>query len=47
VGYIETIVAGQTVMDDGRFTGATPGRLIRGGAESHAGSEITPSASPR
>ncbi len=29
-GYVETIVAGETVMADGEDTGARPGRLVRG-----------------
>jgi len=29
-GYIETLVAGETVVDHGELTDARPGRLIRG-----------------
>lgn len=30
-GYVATLVAGQTIMEGGRATGALPGRLVRGG----------------
>jgi N-acyl-D-aspartate/D-glutamate deacylase len=36
-GYVETIVAGETVVDGGELTDAMPGRLIRGGASRSAG----------
>jgi N-acyl-D-aspartate/D-glutamate deacylase len=29
-GYVATIVAGEEILRDGQFTGALPGRLIRG-----------------
>ena len=29
-GYVATIVAGEVIMENGRYTGAVPGRLIRG-----------------
>ena len=29
-GYKATIVSGEVIMEDGQYTGATPGRLIRG-----------------
>jgi len=32
-GYVATMVAGETIMEGGRPTGALPGRLIRGGRE--------------
>jgi N-acyl-D-aspartate/D-glutamate deacylase len=28
-GYVQTLVAGQVVMEDGEATGALPGRLVR------------------
>lgn len=31
-GYVATIVAGEVAFDRGRFTGATPGRLVRSSA---------------
>ena len=30
-GYVATIVNGEVLLDDGRWTGATPGRILRGG----------------
>jgi N-acyl-D-aspartate/D-glutamate deacylase len=36
-GYVATIVAGQIVWDNGRDTGARPGRLIRAGRAGQAG----------
>lgn len=30
-GYLATLVAGQVVVEQGRFTGARPGRVVRGG----------------
>jgi N-acyl-D-aspartate/D-glutamate deacylase len=29
-GYIATIVSGEVIMEDGAYTGAVPGKLIRG-----------------
>lgn len=29
-GYVATIVAGHVIAEDGRHTGALPGRLVRG-----------------
>jgi len=29
-GYVATIVSGEVIMENGRYTGAVPGRLIRG-----------------
>ncbi len=29
-GYVATVVAGEVVVEDGRHTGALPGRLVRG-----------------
>ena len=29
-GYVATIVSGEVVMENGRETGARPGRLVRG-----------------
>ena len=29
-GYLATIVAGEVIMENGRYTGAVPGKLIRG-----------------
>jgi N-acyl-D-aspartate/D-glutamate deacylase len=41
-GYVETIVAGETVVDGGELTDAMPGRLIRGGASRRAGVAARP-----
>jgi len=30
-GYLATIVSGEVIMENGEYTGATPGKLIRGG----------------
>ena len=30
-GYVATIVAGQTIFENGEHTGALPGRLVRAG----------------
>ncbi|MGL4566039.1 MAG: D-aminoacylase, partial [Halioglobus sp.] len=30
-GYVATIVAGEVIMENGKYTGAVPGKLIRGG----------------
>ena len=30
-GYLATLVAGEVVVENGRFTGARPGRLVRAG----------------
>ena len=29
-GYLATIVSGEVIMENGQYTGATPGELIRG-----------------
>jgi N-acyl-D-aspartate/D-glutamate deacylase len=29
-GYIATIVSGEVIMENGQYTGAVPGKLIRG-----------------
>ena len=29
-GYVATIVAGEVIMENGKYTGAVPGKLIRG-----------------
>ena len=29
-GYAATIVSGEVIMEDGTYTGAVPGQLIRG-----------------
>jgi len=41
-GYVETVVAGETVVDGGELTDAMPGRLIRGGASRRAGVAARP-----
>ena len=30
-GYVATLVNGETLLDDGEWTGATPGTILRGG----------------
>ena len=29
-GYLATIVSGEVIMENGNYTGAVPGKLIRG-----------------
>jgi len=31
-GYVTTVVDGEVLFDDGEWSGATPGRVLRGGA---------------
>jgi N-acyl-D-aspartate/D-glutamate deacylase len=33
-GYLATIVSGEVIMQNGEYTGAVPGRLIRGAQHS-------------
>jgi N-acyl-D-aspartate/D-glutamate deacylase len=32
-GYVATIVSGEVIMENGQYTGAVPGTLIRGTQE--------------
>jgi N-acyl-D-aspartate/D-glutamate deacylase len=35
-GYVATIVSGEVIMTEGEYTGAVPGKLIRGAQQTQA-----------